>query len=80
MPRRAAPINGGNSTYNLLFIIIILLLAYILYVISNNRQIVLMSQPSYQENNLGKTESKCNDKFNDICSPPLKKNEYIHEK
>lgn len=79
MPRKAVPINGGNSTYNLLFVIIILLLAYILYVISNNRQFVFLSQPNYHQNNLGKTESKCNDKFNDICSPPLKKNEYIDE-
>jgi hypothetical protein len=79
MPRKATISGGNNNTYNLLFFVIIILLGYILYTISNNNKNVILFPQQLQLPSLGKTESTCNDKFNNICNPPLKKNEYINE-
>lgn len=80
MPRKNIS-TGGNNTYNFLFFIIILILTYILYVI-NNKNIIVLPQQQQQHiihPNLGKSDSDCNKKFNNICNPPLKKNEYVDE-
>ncbi len=78
MPRKTIYSGGNNTTYNLLFFIIILLLAYVLFIINNNKVFVLPQQQIIHSN-LGKTDNDCNKKFNNICNPPLKKNEYVDE-
>lgn len=75
MPRKNIN-SDGNNIYNLLFFVIILLIGYILYTLNTNNIIIL---PQSQHPNLGKKYSNCNDKFNNICNPPLKKNEYVDE-
>ena len=80
MPKKSINIDG-NHTYNLLFFIIILLIGFILYTLNNNNNnnsFFILPQQT-QHSNLGKTNSNCNDKFNNICNPPLKKNEYVDE-
>ena len=75
MPRKNINIDG-NHTYNLLFFIIILLIGFIFFTLNNTNQFIILPHQT-QHSNLGKTNSNCNDKFNNICNPPLKKNEYV---
>jgi hypothetical protein len=76
---------GGNSTYNLLFFILFIAIFYIIYLLSNNQYNSQNKSHSFNQNltplfDLGvNNSSNCNSKFNDICSPPLKNNEYANE-
>ena len=78
MPRKIALQRGGsNNTYNFLFIIIIIAIAYLFYIIYTNNTVII-SQPSYRTFSLEINQSDCNSKFNNLCNPPLKENEYVN--
>jgi hypothetical protein len=71
---------GGNSTYNLLFFLLFIAIFYIFYLLLQKNSVNV----NYPANNtlldLGVNgNSDCNSKFNNICSPPLKTNEYAAE-
>ena len=68
---------GGNSTYNVLFFLLFIAIFYIFYLLFQKNSVTV----NYPANNtlldLGVNgNSDCNSKFNNICNPPLKTNEY----
>lgn len=84
MAKKISNPTNSNFTYNLLFLILFVLMFYIIYLLTNNN--INSDQQSYQSTNhnflnlgVNKNNSDCNSKFNDICSPPLKQNEYVNE-
>lgn len=83
MARKITNSTNGNFTYNFLFLILFVAVFYIIYLLSNNQTNNKHSYqtPNHNFLNLGvnNNNSDCNSKFNDICSPPLKKNEYVNE-
>lgn len=83
MARKTTNSTNGNFTYNFLFLILFIAVFYIIYLLSNNQTNNKQSyqKPNHNFLNLGvnNNNSDCNSKFNDICSPPLKKNEYVNE-
>tara|TARA_A100001035_G_C27671035_1_gene448358 strand:- start:186 stop:803 length:618 start_codon:yes stop_codon:yes gene_type:complete len=83
MARKITNSTNSNFTYNFLFLILFVAVFYIIYLLSNNQTNNKHSYqtPNHNFLNLGvnNNNSDCNSKFNDICSPPLKKNEYVNE-